>query len=67
MEGPSSGLLTNFGSIGFTSASATIGGQPVAPSSSGAQQITMVTTKGTPRAVPSQASGTSFGVNWLHG
>jgi hypothetical protein len=67
MEGPSSGLLTNFGTVGFSSASATIGGQTVTPSSSGAQQIIMVTQQGTPRAVPSPAIGASFSVAWLHG
>jgi hypothetical protein len=67
MEGPSRGLLTNFGTVGFTSASGAIGGQTVTPSSSGAQQITMVTQQGTPRAVPSPASGASFNVDWKHG
>jgi hypothetical protein len=67
MEGPSSGLLTNFGSIDFSGASATIGGQTVSPSSSNAQSITMVTSQGVPRAVPTSASGGGFTVNWQHG
>jgi Peptidase A4 family len=67
MEGPSSGLLTNFGSIDFSGGSATIGGQTVSPSSSSAQSITMVTSQGVPRAVPTSASGGGFTVNWLQG
>jgi Peptidase A4 family len=68
MEGPSSGLLTNFGTVGFSSASATINGQTASLGSlSNAQPITMVTSQGTPRAVPSGASGGSFSVSWQHG
>jgi Peptidase A4 family len=69
MEGPSSGLLTNFGSVSFTGASATISGQTGNLGSLGnAQPITMVTRSGASRAVPTAVSGgTSFGVNWLHG
>jgi hypothetical protein len=69
MEGPSSGLLTNFGSVAFSSASATIGGQTGNLGSfAGAQPITMVTQQGAPRAVPSAVSaGTSFSVSWQHG
>jgi Peptidase A4 family len=68
MEGPSSGLLTNFGSVGFSSASATINGQTGSLGSlSGAQPITMVTSQGASRAVPSGVSGDSFSVNWQHG
>lgn len=65
MEGPSSGNLTDFGSIGFTGASATIGGQTVSPASG--TPITMVTNQGVDRAVPSlgQHSG-AFGVTWKH-
>jgi hypothetical protein len=69
MEGPSSGLLTNFGSVGFTSASATINGQTASLNSlSNPQPITMVTQSGTPRAVPSSpiGSGGSFSVGWQH-
>jgi hypothetical protein len=69
MEGPSSGLLTNFGSVPFSAASATIGGQTGNLGSfAGAQPITMVTKSGASRAVPTAVSGgTSFGVNWLQG
>ena len=67
MEGPSSGLLTHFDSINFSNASATIGGLPASPSSSSAQSITMVTSQGVPRAVPTSASGDAFSVNWQHG
>jgi hypothetical protein len=70
MEGPSSGLLTNFGTVGFTAASATIGNQTGNLGSfSNAQPITMVTQQGTQRAVPSAVSGggTSFDVRWQHG
>ena len=65
MEGPSSGNLTDFGSLSFASASATIGGQIVTPASVGADPITMVTKQGTDRAVPS-LNGTkgAFGVAW---
>jgi hypothetical protein len=68
MEGPSSGLLTNFGSVGFSAASATIGGQTGNLGSFGnAQPITMVTKAGAPRAVPSAVSGGSaFSVSWQH-
>ncbi|MFL5908556.1 MAG: G1 family glutamic endopeptidase [Solirubrobacterales bacterium] len=69
MEGPSSGLLTNFGTVNFTSAVATIGGQTrsVADFGAAADPITMVTSQGTPRATPFNLSGGSFGVNWQHG
>jgi hypothetical protein len=66
MEGPSNGLLSNFGTVSFSSASATIGGVVVNPSSSNAQAITMVTNGGAPRAVPSSPSGGSFSVAWTH-
>lgn len=68
MEGPSSGNLTDFGSIGFTGASATIGGQLVYPSSANADPITMVTNQQVDRAVPSLVNGQpdSFGVTWQH-
>jgi hypothetical protein len=69
MEGPSSGLLTNFGTVGFTGATATIGGQTGSLGSfGGAQPITMVTRSGGTRAVPSGITGGSgFSVNWQHG
>lgn len=66
MEGPSSGNLTEFGSLSFTSASGIIGGQTVTPASSGADAITMITRQATNRAVPS-LNGTkgAFGVTWV--
>jgi Peptidase A4 family len=69
MEGPSSGLLTNFGTVGFTSASATISGQTAAVGSfANADPITMVNSKGLTRAVPSTPpSGDAFSVTWQHG
>lgn len=62
MEGPSSGLLTDFGNVPFTGASATMNGATVGPSASGA--ITMVTKSGAPRATPSLLGPGSFGVAW---
>jgi hypothetical protein len=68
MEGPSSGLLTNFGSLPFTASSATISGKTgTLGSFAGATPITMVTQSGTPRAVPSTVNSGSFGVSWRHG
>jgi hypothetical protein len=69
MEGPSSGLLTNFGTVGFTGTAATIGGKTGSLATLGNRQpITMVTQSGTPRAAPSSvASDGSFSVSWLHG
>lgn len=64
MEGPSSGNLTNFGSIGFTKTSATISGTTVYPWSANANPITMVTNQGADRAVPSLNGKTGFGVTW---
>jgi hypothetical protein len=66
MEGPSSGNLTDFNSISFTSASATIGGQTVSPGSANADPITMVTSQGTPRAIPGLNGRSAFGVTWQH-
>lgn len=68
MEGPSSGLLSDFISVSFTGAQATIGGQTGSLGSFGsADPITMVTNKEAPRAVPSTvAEGTAFGVTWQH-
>ena len=75
MEGPSSGLLTNFRTVPFSAASQSISGksgnlttfkdgQPT-----NVQPITMVSSKGTTtRAQPTGISGgTAFSVNWLHG
>jgi hypothetical protein len=64
MEGPSNGLLSNFGTVNFSGAAGTIGGQSV--TASNGQSITMVTSSGASRAVPSGASGGSFSVNWKH-
>jgi hypothetical protein len=69
MEGPSGGLLSNFGSMSFTSAAATINGQTGSLGSfPAASPITMVTSQGAVRAAPSNisGSGSSFGVTWQH-
>jgi hypothetical protein len=70
MEGPSNGTLTNFGSVGFTAASATISGQTGALGSfSNADPITMVGKRGTDRAVPGPVTGNNhdgFTVTWKH-
>jgi hypothetical protein len=69
MEGPASGLLSDFGTASFSGASATINGQTGALGSlTGAQSITMVSAQGVTRAVPSPvSSGSSFSVRWEHG
>ena len=68
MEGPSNGLLTNFNAVTFTGLSATINNQTgnlgTFPS---ADPITMVTSQGAARAVPSRLSNTSFRVDWKQG
>jgi hypothetical protein len=68
MEGPSTGLLTNFGRVTFTGAAAAINGQSGALGAlTGAQAITMVTTKDVVRAQPSPIrSSSSFDVTWQH-
>ena len=69
MEGPSSGLLSDFGSVPFSAASATISGQTSSLGSfSNPESITMVTNQGVVRALPSNVSNnrTSFGVSWQH-
>jgi hypothetical protein len=68
MEGPSSGLLTNFGTVGFSGANATINGQSANLGSfANADPITMVTNQGAVRAKPSAISGgASFSVDWKH-
>jgi len=64
--------LANFGSISFTSASATIGGTTGSISasfpSSTANELVMVTRGGTVKAQPSalMSSGSSFSVTWKH-
>ncbi len=69
MEGPSNGLLSNFGTQPFSGASATISGLTRNLGSFGnAERITMVTNQGVARAVPSAISGgTAFSVAWKHG
>ena len=68
MEGASSGSLTNFGTVSFSGASATINNQTGSLASfPTADPLTMVTSQGAPRAVPSSPpSGGSFSVNWVH-
>ena len=71
MEGPSNKGLTNFGSVGFTAASATIGGQTGSLGSfANADPITMVSKGGTvTRARPGAIGGAAqdqFSVAWLH-
>jgi hypothetical protein len=68
MEGPSNGLLSNFGSMSFTAASATISGQTGGLSSfPSASSITMDNNSGTVRAQPSAVSSDAFSVAWKHG
>jgi hypothetical protein len=68
MEGPSGSLLTDFGSVSFTVASATINGQTGNLGLfAGANPITMVTSQGAVRAAPSSVSnGNAFSVAWQH-
>jgi hypothetical protein len=69
MEGPSNGLLSDFGTVPFSAASATISGQTTSLGLfANPQSITMVTNQGVVRAVPSAVSnnGTSFAVSWQH-
>jgi hypothetical protein len=68
VEGPSSGSLTNFGSVSFTNASATINGKTGSLGSlSPLNPITMQTRSGVTRAVPSSVKGgSSFSVAWQH-
>jgi hypothetical protein len=71
MEGPSNELLSDFGTVSFIGASATISGQTGSVGSFGAnaEAITMVTNKGVTRATTSSLTrgGTSFTVSWLNG
>jgi hypothetical protein len=67
MEGPTNSGLTDFGSIPFTSSSATISNQTGGLSSfSNPQQITMTSNSGVVRALPSAQSNNAFGVTWRH-
>jgi hypothetical protein len=66
-EGPSNGLLSGFGSVPFSSASATINGKTGGLSSfTTAQPITMESSTGTVRAQPSTVSANGFSVAWRH-
>jgi hypothetical protein len=66
-EGPSNGLLSDFGSVPFSAASATINGKTGGLSSfPTAQSITMESNTGTVRAQPSAVSGNAFSVAWGH-
>lgn len=69
VEGPSNGLISNFGTDPFSSASATINGTTAGLSAFGsaAQPITLVNSAGTVRAQPSAVSGNGFTDTWLHG
>ena len=68
MEGPSNGLLSDFGSVSFSGASATINNTTGALGSfAGADPLTMVTSSGVARATPSKVTnGSSFSVAWDH-
>jgi Peptidase A4 family len=68
MEGPSSGVLSDFGSVSFTNPGGTINGQTAALGAfAGTDPITMVTNQGVARAVPSAIAGnSSFSVTWQH-
>lgn len=67
MEGPSSGQLSNFASVSFSAASATIGGlTDYVDQFANADPITMVSNQGATRATPSGASGGAFSVTWQH-
>ncbi len=69
MEGPSNGLLSDFGTVKFGDAAASISGLTGNLGSfPNADPITMVTRSGVPRAVPSKigGGGRSFSVAWQH-
>jgi hypothetical protein len=68
MEGPSNGLLTNFGTEPFSAASGSISGTSGGLSAFGstAQSITMVNGSGTTRALPSAVNNNAFSVAWKH-
>jgi hypothetical protein len=68
MEGPSNGLLSDFGSVPFSAASGAISGQTAGLSAfTGAQSITMVNNAGAVRAQPSAVSSNAFSVAWKQG
>jgi hypothetical protein len=70
LEGPANQSLSNFGTVTFTGASATISGQTEdAGSFPNAEAITMVTKKGINRAEPDAlplTDSSSFSVTWQH-
>jgi hypothetical protein len=66
MEGPSTGTLTNFGQVNFSSDSGTINGQTGGLSAfANPNQITMVSNSGAVRAQPSALKGDGFGVTFV--
>jgi hypothetical protein len=66
-EGPSNGLLSDFGSEPFSAASATINGKTGGLSAfPTAQSITMESSAGTVKAQPSAVSSNAFSVAWDH-
>ena len=70
VEGPSNGTLTNFGTLSFSTDSATINGasQSLDQFGSAANPITMTTKKGVVRAQPGTVgSGGAFADKWFHG
>jgi hypothetical protein len=70
VEGPSSGTLTNFGTLPFSSAAATISGQSSSLDGFGssANAITMTSKSGVTRAVPGPVGKNgAFSVSWKHG
>jgi hypothetical protein len=71
VEGPSSGTLSDFGSLTFSGASAAFGGATAQPIGSlpGYTPITMVTKQGADRAVPSSltSNGSAFTDTWQSG
>ncbi len=70
VEGPSNGLLTDFGTVPFSSATAAISGknQGLTAFGSSAQKITMVNGAGATRAQPSAVnSSNGFSDTWVSG
>jgi hypothetical protein len=65
VEGPSNGLLTEFGTLPFSSMSGAFNGQAAKLAS--AQSITMVNNGGSTRAKPGPLSGGASTDTWLHG
>lgn len=70
VEGPSNGTLTDFGTLSFSTDSATINGvsQSLDKFGTSANAITMTTKKGVTRAAPGGLSrGGDFADTWYHG